>query len=406
MPAAKPTGAPAASGCPYPFERPRPAEPAPLLAELRRRDPVCPVTMPSGDVAYLVTRYRDAVRVWTDPVFSLARRHHPGAPQFVPGPAIAMRGNLLGVDPPEHTGLRRLAARSFSRRRVEEMGAEIQRLTDGLLDRMAATAPPVDLVTSLCAPLPIAVLARLFGVPGDERASFSAWADAVMSITACTPAQRLVAWHELRAYLARLIAAKRRAPAEDLLSDLATDRRAGLSEQENVNLAVQILVAGYETTLFQLGIFAYVLLGDHETRAALAADPGLVPAAVEELSRLYPPANSAVLRVATEDVEIGGVHLPAGSGVLIDFTAVNRDPDVFAGTDEVDVERTDVRHLTYGHGPHYCLGATLARAELRAVVGGLIRRFPGLRLAVEPETIPWRPSRRVVQGPLELPVTW
>ncbi|MFI0484437.1 cytochrome P450 [Actinomadura sp. 9N215] len=393
-------------GCPYPFERPDAPEPAPLLAELREREPVAAVTLPSGDVVHLVTRHRDAVRVWTDPVFSLARRHRPGAPQFVSGPVMAMRGNLLSADPPEHTRLRRLATASFGRRRVEELGEDVEGIVTELLDAMTTAGPPADLIAAFCSPLPIAVLGRLFGVPERDRASFAEWAGAVMAVRPCGPAERMAAWHALRSYLARTLEAKGAEPARDLLSELAADRPEGPAEGEAVNLAVQILIAGYETTLYQLGIFAYVLLRDPAARAAIVNDPALIPGAVEELSRLYPPANGAVIRVATENVELGGVQIPAGGGVMVDFTAVNRDPDLFTDADLLDPRRAENRHLTYGHGPHYCLGAPLARLELQVAVRELLRRFPGLRLAVSAADIPWRPARRTVQGPRELPVVW
>lgn len=371
---------------PYPFAWPTPVDPPPLLAEVRRQSPVCPVTMPSGEVGYLVTRHEDARAVLADPAFSLAALWRPDGPRFAPGPRPSVGFSLAGLDPPEHTRVRGLVSRAFTVRRVEALRPAIQRIADELLDRVARAGPPADLVEGLCAPLPISVICQVLGVPPDAREDFRAWSDAITTVDPASPERWRDAWHELGGYLVRLIAAKREAPADDLLSMLIATLGERSPDFELATLAVQLLIAGNETTLNQLGAVIHVLLREPEAYAALCAAPELVPSAIEELLRLHPP-NDPLLRAATRDLRIGDTLVPEGSGVLVDPAAANRDPAVFDDPDRFDLRRTGEAHLTFGHAAHFCLGAALARAQLRVAVTGLVRRFPGLRPAAGPAEV-------------------
>ena len=359
--------------------------------------------MPSGEVGYLVTRHEDARAVLADPAFSLAALWRPGGPRFAPGPRPSVGFSLAALDPPEHTRVRGLVSRAFTVRRVEALRPVIQAIADELLDRIARDGPPADLVAGLCAPLPITVICQVLGVPPGAREDFRGWSDAITGADPAAPERWRDAWHELGGYLVRLIAAKRETPADDLLSMLVATLGEQSTDFELATLAVQLIIAGNETTLNQLGAVIHVLLREPETYAALCAEPGLAGPAVEELLRLHPP-NDAMLRAATRDVRIGDTLIPAGSGVLVDPAAANRDPSAFADPDRLDLRRgAGTGHLTFGYAAHFCLGAALARAQLLIAVTGLARRFPGLRAAAGRADLPGLVNGHAVRA---LPVTW
>nr|WP_225953335.1 cytochrome P450 [Kibdelosporangium phytohabitans] len=228
----------------------------------------------------------------------------------------------------------------------------------------------------------------------------------ILASTADTAETKLTAVNELRSYLSEIIAAKRKSPKEDLLSELVSARAdERMTEEELINLGVSLLPAGYETTANQMCKSIHALLLRPQEYTALAANPDGVPAASEELMRLYPSVLTPGFRVPTEDVTVGDVPIPAGSLVIVSDALASRDPEIFARAQEMDLRRGNNPHLAFGHGLHFCLGAALARVELEVAMTGLVTRFPGLRLAVEPDTIRWHTQRRF-RGPSELPVTW
>ncbi|MFF0306984.1 cytochrome P450 [Streptosporangium sp. NPDC004379] len=389
----------------FSLDWPSPLDPPALLSELDAEKPVFRVRMPSGDTGYLVTRYDDVVRVLSDPVFSRAWMFRPGAPRYSDRP-IGLPDSLLNLDPPEHGRLRRAVSRAFTPRRVEAMRAGVEEVAEDLLDRMEAAGGPTDLVEAFCAPLPVSVICRLFGVPEADRPGLRKWIETALSLTAHSAEESFDALMRLHGYFTDLGAARRAEPGDDLLSTLITapDRRDELTDAELVGVAGTIIGAGFETTVHQLAISAYVLLRDPERYAGLRREPGGVPAAVEELLRMTPAVHGTA-RIATEDVEVGGERVPAGSMVLAWTAAANRDPGAFSGATALDLGRSRNDHLTFGHGPHFCLGAGLARVELRAGLAALLRRFPDLRLAADPAELRWR-SGMVAFGPHELPVRW
>ncbi|MEV2270825.1 cytochrome P450 [Nonomuraea africana] len=359
--------------------------------------------MPSGDEGYLVTRHDDVVRVLMDPVFSRAWLFRPDVPRYSDGP-IGLPDSLLNLDPPDHTRLRRAVSRAFVPRRVESMRAGVQKVAEGLLDRMEAGGGPADLVEAFCSPLPISVICQLFGVPERDWPALRGWTDTALSLTARSTHEVTQALTSLHDYFVKLVADKRAAPSDDLLSTLITDRQDELSDAEMVSVAGTILAAGFETTVNQLAISAYVLVRNRELYTGLHKDPARVPAAVEELLRMT-PTNHGTARIATEDVEIGGMLIPAGSMVLAWTAAANRDEDAFPEPARMDLDRAKNDHLTFGRGAHFCLGAGIARVELQAGLQALLRRFPDLQLAADPSELSWR-SGMVAFGPHELPVTW
>ncbi|MGW7531291.1 cytochrome P450 [Amycolatopsis sp. NPDC054798] len=390
---------------PYPFG---PAEQLllhPAYLRLQAEEPVSRIVLPYGGEAWLVTKYDDVRTVLADPRFSRAAtmdagRELPRTISYRP-----QRPSVLTMDPPAHTRLRRLVANAFTARRAELSRDRVQEIADGLLDRLAEHGPPVDLVEALALPLPIATICELLGVPFGDRGRFRKWSDAILSLSACTTEEIQSANLSLRTYIAGLVERKRAEPADDLLTELisARDQEDRLTEEELVSFGVTLLVAGYETTAGHIGNFVWTLLRNPDRLAELHAEPSLVKPAVEELLRTTPTsAEVAFPRVAMADVELRGVLIATGDTVFVANPAANRDPEVFPRPDETDFRRETNPHLAFGYGAHHCVGAALARMELQVVLGSLLGRFPGLRLAGDVE---FRKGR-LIRGPQSLPVQW
>ena len=241
-----------------------------------------------------------------------------------------------------------------------------------------------DKIEDFALPLPITVICELLGVPVEDRVDFRLWSDAFLSTTRFTPEQVTEYVGRMRAYMAGLIAEHRETPRDDLIGALVTarDEQDRLSEEELLAMAEGILVAGHETTASQIPNFVYTLLTHPEQLAAVRADPGLIPQAVEELMRYVPLGGGAgSARYALEDVELGGVTVRAGEPVVVALQSANRDESIYADPDTLDVHRREASHVGFGHGPHHCLGAQLARMELQVALGALLQRLPGLRFA-------------------------
>jgi cytochrome P450 len=390
----------------FPFDTPAHLDADPQHALLRERDPVPEVRLAPGGQARLVTRYEDVKRVYADPVFSRAEATKPGTPALRP-----VRQNpylLLSMDPPEHTRIRKLVARAFTKRGVERMRPRVQEIADELVDAMMTRGAPVDFVEAFAAPLPAIVISDVVGAPSGDHRKLREWMDVALSVTARTQDEVRAAGEEMVAYLGTLIAAKRADPAEDLLSALIeTHDEDGdrLSEPELLFTTYIMLVGGYETTA---GLLANSLLTLHrhpEALDLLRDKPELIPAAVEEILRYVPIAKASMERVATEDTELSGVRIPAGATLIPLQYSANRDETLTPDPDRFDITRTPVPHLAFGHGIHYCLGAQLARLELCTAYATLLRRLPTLRPA-EPQTaIAWKQGM-ITRGPVALTVTW
>lgn len=391
----------------YPFGPVERLELHPHYAELRSEQPLTRIRMPYGGEAWLATRYADAKVVLGDPRFS--RGVTVGADVPRARPLVEYETNLLNMDPPDHSRLRTLVAKAFTARRVELLRPRTQAIVDGLLDRMIESARPADLAEFLAWPLPITVICELLGVPVADREEFRRWTETTLALGHETSNDAiLAAKNQLDEYMARLIAQRRVQPADDLLTALvaARDNEDRLSENELVMLGVAVLIAGHETTANQIGNFVYTLLTQPKYWAQLVAEPDLVPPAVEELLRYTPLGASVDMpRIATQDVELGGQLVRTGEAVLVQVHSANRDEAVFPHAEEIDFSRPSNPHIGFGHGVHHCLGAPLARMELRAAISTLVRRLPTLRLAVPAEEVPWR-TDRLVRGVRALPVTW
>ncbi|MFE1884737.1 cytochrome P450 family protein [Streptomyces diastatochromogenes] len=378
-------------------------QPYDIYRRLRDTAPVHRITGPDGTSAWLVTRYEDVRAVLADPRLSLDKRRGTGTYKGLSLPP-ALDANLLNMDPPDHTRIRRLVGRAFTPRRVQQLREPIRRTADRLLDALGPHGS-TDLVASYAAPLPITVICDLLGIPEGDRLDFRQWTD---SLTAPDPARPHASKEAMAAmldFLTRLVATKRREPADDLLSDLIAVRDEGdrLGEDELMSLAFLILFAGYENTVQLIGNAVLALLQHPDQLAALRKDPGRIPAAVEELARYEGPMLLAMRRFPVEDVTIAGATIPAGETVWVSLSAADRDPARFPDPDRLDLSRDASGHLSLGHGIHYCLGAPLARAETEIALTALLERFPDLALA-EGE-LRWRSSLRA-RGLTALPVTY
>ncbi|RZT85837.1 cytochrome P450 [Pseudonocardia sediminis] len=402
----------ATGGCPvahsYPLGESAQLDFAPGYAELRRDEPLTRVRLPYGEEGWLVTRYDDVRTVMSDPRFSRAAVVGADVPRALPE-RPAQPDSIINIDPPEHGRLRRLVASAFTARRVEKLRPHVEEIARKLIDDLVANGEPADLVSAVSMPLPVVVICEMLGVPLEGRDTFRAGADAALSTSDVPVERRRQAFTDLYAYIASLIAERRERPedfGDDLLAALITARDTDgdkLSEPEMVSLGVAILIAGHETTMNMTGNMVWTLLSERSRWEALVADPDGIPAAVEEMLRFTPLGRQAGLpRIATEDVELTGGTVRAGEAVLVSTNAANRDPEVFDDPEELRLDREPGSHVAFGFGPHFCLGASLARMELQTVLRALVTRLPTLDFGGEPE---WR-TTSAVRGLSRFPVTW
>ncbi|WP_033345475.1 cytochrome P450 family protein [Catenuloplanes japonicus] len=376
-------------------------DPFPLYAQWREAGPIQHALTPSGDPVWLVTRYADVVAAFGDDRLSLSKTHSgTGYRGFALPPALD--ANLLSLDPPDHTRLRKLVNREFTARRVENLRADVVAIADDLLATMNIDTG-VDLVQTYAVPLPLTVIGRLLGVPDKDQPDFRAWTTSLMSPASAAEAKSALG--KIEAFLRELIGHKRRTPGDDLLAGLVAAHDGGdcLSEDELTSLAFLLLWAGYEVTVDLIGVSTLELLRRPALWATVREQPERLPQLVEELVRVVSPTPVSIRRFAREPLTIGGTDIPRGATVMLLIAAAHRDPARFDAPDTLDPDR-DVRaaQLGFGYGVHYCLGAPLARMETAVALHRLATRFP--HLALDPESPPqWRPSWRS-RGLLTLPV--
>ncbi|MER6420267.1 cytochrome P450 [Streptomyces sp. NPDC001137] len=376
-----------------------------VYRRLRETAPVHRIAGPDGTPAWLVTRYDDVRAALADPRLSLDKRHATAGTYKGFSLPPALDANLLNMDPPDHTRVRRLVGRAFTARRVEQLRTPIRRTADRLLDALGPQGT-ADLIAAYAAPLPITVICDLLGIPEQHRLDFRVWTDTLVAPAPdAGPEAAKEAVVAMLGYFTRLLADKRDEPADDLLSDLIAVRDEGdrLSEDELMSLAFLILFAGYENTVQLIGNAVLALLRHPDQLTALREGLTRLPAAVQEFLRYEGPALLAIRRFPVADMTIGGVTIPAGETVWVSPSAADRDPARFPDPDRLDLARDTSGHLALGHGIHYCLGAPLARAETEIAVAALLERFPDLTLADENPR--WRRSLRA-RGLVELPVSY
>lgn len=380
----------------FPFPGTSYRGPDPIFTRLRAERPVVRVRWTGGGHAWLVTRHEDVKQVLDDTRFSRAASYAPDAPKFS-GLFQAPPGMIISLDPPDHTRLRVLAEQAFSAARIEGMRPRVRELAGRLLDTLdkESDGGPVDLVEGFAAPLAMAVICELLGVPEQDRDQFLTWVRQFADVSG--PEELAVEGREnLGAYIAGLVAGKQAEPADDVLSALITarDGEDRLSFEELVGLGYTLLGGGYDSSAGQISNFTLTLLEDHpEVWRRLGEHPEDVPVALEELLRtvnLTANDTSGLPRIATEDVTVAGVTIPAGDAVFLAFASANRDGAVFTDPETRDFGRTDNPHLAFGHGIHHCLGAPLARVELAVALEELTARYPDARVAVPESELLWR----------------
>jgi cytochrome P450 len=384
-------------------------DPYPFYARLREKDAFHRCRNADG---WVLSRYADVLEVLRDASgFSADERNQRRFRQMAAriehaglrDPYADDRGSLLRLDPPTHTRLRGLVAKAFTPRAVERMRPRIEAILKELLESRPARGP-MELVTELAAPLPVRVIAEMLGVPPEDHARFRDWSnEAVRQLAADTLDDMRAAaraTQQLEKYFEAIIEARRKSPRDDLISALVAAEEAGdrLKRGEMLSTLTLLLIAGNETTTNLISNATLALLRNPEQLELLRREPERVPAAVEELLRYDSPVQMTS-RVALADRDVQGHHVRRGDQILLLLGSANRDPDVFPNPDRLDVTRSDVRHLSFSHGIHFCLGAQLARLEAGLALQGLIERFPSFKLL--PQDIPWR-TNVILRGPKAL----
>ncbi|MEV6167712.1 cytochrome P450 [Streptomyces sp. NPDC051954] len=385
-------------------------DPYPYFGRLREAGRVVRIQTAFAGEGWLITRHEDAQRLAGDPRLSVDDRHA--------GPELRCRlaqfkfrftdclpETMVIMDPPEHTRLRRMVAREFTPRRVAALTPYIEETVRKLL----APLPPdetTDLVPVLAEPLPTMVICRLLGLSEQDAMHLRPFVSSLAELPVDPEAAARVeeARDAVWTYLAHMIEEKRRKPDEGLLSALisAHDDEDRLTDTELTSMAGVLFAGGAETTTQMIGSGLLLLLRHPEQLARLVDSPALVPSAVDELLRFESPVTLGLIRYAAEDITIADVTIPRGDLVFVGVASANHDPHRFPEPEHLDVARRDNPHLAFGHGPHYCLGAPLARLELQVVLSALLQHHPHMELGCRPEDVPWRPS--ALRGPVSLPV--
>jgi cytochrome P450 PksS len=389
------------------------ANPFPFYARLRAEAPVLRMTLPTRETAWLVTRCDDVATVFKDERFVKDASNALTSAQIARLPWFrklfkSLERNLLNVDPPDHPRLRGLVQQAFTPRLIEQMRPRVQQLAEELLDR-ATDRGHMDLIGDYALPIPTTIIAELLGVPTEDRHRFHRWSTALIS-AAASP------WALLRAvpsvwamqrYLKRIITERRNRPRDDLVSALVRVEQAGeiLSEGELMAMVFLLLVAGHETTVNLIGNGMLALMEHPDQLDRLRKQPALIKPAVEELLRYASPVDLATERYAREDILLAGVTIPRGEMVFAVVTSANRDERAFPNPDVLDITRDPNRHLAFGLGAHFCLGASLARLEGQIAISTLLRRVPDVGLATPASRLRWR-GGLLLRGLESLPVAF
>lgn len=387
-------------------------DPFPTYAALRAEAPVYPHVAPDGATIWYITRYDDVAAVLKDDVHFTKDPHVAADLRGFrkprrSGQSDAINDNMLFSDPPDHTRLRALVSQAFTPRRIAAMDGRIRDTADALLAGPLA-AGEMDLIAEYALPLPVAVISDLLGIPADDRAAVAGWSQAIISpgSRGLTYRARKRAVRSFMAYLRGLFARRQAEPQDDLITALVQAEESGdrLSETELFSMVALLLVTGHETTVNLIGNGALALLRHPDQLALLRSDERLWPGAVEELLRYDGPVETSTSRWVRRPITLHGHTLKPGDLVRAVITSANRDESRFERADELDITRVDNRHLAFGLGSHYCLGAPLARLEGVIALRSLFAGRP-LRLAVDSDIVAWR-SGVLFRGAQSLPVDW
>ncbi len=379
------------------------------LREIRETTGVREFTNAFGMQSFLITRHDDVKAVLADherfsnerpPGFAAHVAHQPSEEES----AANRAGNLLGLDPPNHSRLRRMLTPEFTIRRMKVLEPRITEIVAAALDAMETAGAPTDLVEHFALPIPSLVICELLGVPYDDREDFQRRSARQLDFSVPIP-ERIELQRQGRAYMTTLVARARRQPGEDILGMLIREHGDDLTDNELIGVASLLLLAGHETTSNMLGLGTLALLRHPDQLAAVREDPEAVGPAIEELLRWLSIVQTAIPRIATADVEVAGVTIPAGALVFPSMPSANRDADFIDSPDVLDIRRGAPGHLAFGHGVHHCLGAPLARMEMRIALPALLRRFPNLALAEDFADVQFR-SWNFIYGLKSLEVGW
>lgn len=386
------------------------ADPFPFLKRLRASEPVFRTALPDRTSVWLVTGYEDVLALLRDDRFTKNRRRALTPQQarklpWIPPMFRPLERNMLDLDPPDHTRLRSLVHKAFTPHLVEKMRTRVQTLADELLD-VVGPCGEMDLIKDYALPLPMTIITEILGVPTKDRDAFHKWSNAVVSLTSPKPTLRIIpgVWRFIR-YLRQFFKMRRRDPQDDLTSALIKAEEAGekLSEDELLAMVFLLLIAGHETTVNLIGNGTLALLQDPDQMERLRCEPSLIKSAVEELLRFTSPVLMTTERYALDNAIMHDVTIPRGEMILGVIGSANRDETVFDKPDELNLAREPNKHISFGQGIHFCLGAPLARMESQIAINTLLERKPNLQLKVDPQSLRWRPSM-MLRGLQALPV--
>lgn len=374
--------------------------PYPIYAHLRQHEPVTLIQQRQMGEGWFLTRYDDVMQVLKDPRFSSDfRKRSPESARgsrWMPNVFKAFQDSMVMADDPDHRRLRDLVHKAFTPAMVERMEGRIHEITNELLDR-AAKKREVDLIRDFALPLPLTVISEMLGIPEKDRLKFHHWTASFLDSTVAGKwgiVRLLPNALQMFRFFKSLVKLRRAHPQDDLITGLvqAEDNNDRLSEDETLAMIFLLLLAGHETTVNLIGNGMLALLEHRDQLQKLHDHPELIDSAIEELLRYSNPVVQVAPRLALVDVEIGGHHIPAGSTLQLGIASANRDETAFENADDLDITRNPNRHVAFGMGIHYCLGAPLARLEGRIAINALAQRFPNMQLAVAPDQVKWRNS--------------
>ncbi|MFE7211115.1 cytochrome P450 [Streptomyces sp. NPDC001698] len=392
--------------CPFDFSEALEFDPS--LADLMCRDTPARIRLRYGDAdAWLVTGFDAVKQVTTDQRFSRAGIIGHDYPRMTPEPIVSPE-SINVMDPPYSSRVRHLASQAFTQPQVENMRHRIVRLADDLLDRMEQEGPPADLIRHLSDPLPQHTVLDLLGIEREEWPRIQKAVHQLLVVGADTKEAAADAKRDLTAYFGELVAQRRKSPGSDLISAMAAarDGKEQLDDRELAVMTLMLALSGQDTATCEISDIVYLLLTRPELAERVRSRPEALPEVLHELLRHIPFRKGVgIPRVALEDVELGGVLIRAGDYVHVSYLTANRDPERYTDPHDIDVDRPNSPHMTFGWGGHRCIAMPLAMAELEVAIGRLMERFPGLRLAVPPEEVRWD-QKTIRRFPLELPVAW